>query len=170
MYSPCVHKVIVQARERDQSGGPGQQPAPRCPLLCKERNLRPSTPRWAVPQGTKNESLRIVLLLSSRCSRKMLCFPPPPSALVKERRKMELLAATSTFPALGTPAPEPAALPHVLQPGLLAVCFWCYPGKAPRSSQALHLAWAKPFPKETLKGLRRNKAKRACNYLELGSG
>lgn len=57
-----------------------------------------------------------------RCWPTRLCFPPPPSLLVKERRKIKLLAAIGTFPALGTPTPDPAALPHVLQPGLSAAC------------------------------------------------
>lgn len=57
-----------------------------------------------------------------RCCLMRLCIPPPPSLLVKERRKIKVLAAIGTFPALGTPAPDPAALLHVLQPGLLAAC------------------------------------------------
>lgn len=39
-----------------------------------------------------------------RCCPAWLCFPPPPSLLVKERGKIKLLAAIGTFPALGAAA------------------------------------------------------------------
>lgn len=75
-----------------------------------------------------------------------------------------MLAAVGPIPAPGTPE---LAQQHFhtccslvsWQPAFDAIL----EKKALRSSQALHLAQATPFPKETLKGLRKNKAKRACN-------
>lgn len=144
---------------------------------CKDRPDRgiyvPHLPCEQCPEAPKmNPSVQFYYSVQGaveRCCPTQLCFPPPPSLPVKEVEN-QVAGCHRHLPCPGHSYARPSSPSARVAAWFIGSMHLMLSWKGFEKLTGSTFAQAKPFPKETLKGLCRNKAKRACNYLELGSG